>query len=253
MTRLADLVSEADDLATQGRLRALLFRSGKSGFIAGADVAAIGAVEDPAEGADAISNGAGRLQKDRRPDRPDDRGHSRRLSGRWDRAVAGLQPSGSVGFTEDRHGAARSDARYSARLGRHYAATPPGGPSSRPGHDTHRPADLGVEGKAYRSGGRHPSGGPVRRDGGRPRRSSGRRSIGGAELAGRCSSVCWTTRYPGADWSSPWPRSACWPRPAATIRLPSRFSMSYAAVLAVRSRGPWRSKPRRPESSSSPL
>ena len=57
MTRLADLVSEADDLATQGRLRALLFRSGKSGFIAGADVAAIGAVEDPAEGADASRMG----------------------------------------------------------------------------------------------------------------------------------------------------------------------------------------------------
>ena len=57
MTRLADLVSEADGLARQGHLRALLFRSDKSGFIAGADVAAIEAVEDPAEGAEASRMG----------------------------------------------------------------------------------------------------------------------------------------------------------------------------------------------------
>ena len=46
MTRLANLVNEAHDLARQGKLRALLFRTGKSGFIAGADVAAIEAIED---------------------------------------------------------------------------------------------------------------------------------------------------------------------------------------------------------------
>ncbi len=57
MTRLADLVSEAGDLARQGSLRALLFRSSKGGFIAGADVAAIEAVEDPAQGADAARMG----------------------------------------------------------------------------------------------------------------------------------------------------------------------------------------------------
>ena len=57
MTRLADLVNEARDLARQGRLRALLFRSGKSGFIAGADLAAIEAIEDPGQGADASRMG----------------------------------------------------------------------------------------------------------------------------------------------------------------------------------------------------
>ena len=57
MTRLADLVNEARDLARQGRLRALLFRTGKSGFIAGADVAAIEAIEDPAQGAHASRMG----------------------------------------------------------------------------------------------------------------------------------------------------------------------------------------------------
>jgi 3-hydroxyacyl-CoA dehydrogenase/enoyl-CoA hydratase/3-hydroxybutyryl-CoA epimerase len=57
MTRLADLVTEAGDLAKQGRISALLFRSGKSGFIAGADVAAIEAVEDPGAGAVAARMG----------------------------------------------------------------------------------------------------------------------------------------------------------------------------------------------------
>ena len=57
MTRLADLVNEAGVLATQGHLRALVFRSGKSAFIAGADVSAIEAVEDPAEGAGAARMG----------------------------------------------------------------------------------------------------------------------------------------------------------------------------------------------------
>ncbi len=57
MTRVAELVSEVGDLARQGRVSALIFRSGKSGFIAGADVSAIEAVEDPAAGADAARMG----------------------------------------------------------------------------------------------------------------------------------------------------------------------------------------------------
>ena len=57
MTRLADLVDEARELTRQDRLRALVLRSGKSGFIAGADVAAIAAIEDPAEGAYAARMG----------------------------------------------------------------------------------------------------------------------------------------------------------------------------------------------------
>ena len=57
MARLADIVNEAGDLARQGRLRALLFQSGKSGFIAGADVAAIEAAEDPAQAAEASRMG----------------------------------------------------------------------------------------------------------------------------------------------------------------------------------------------------
>ncbi len=57
MARLAVLIKEAGVLAQQGQLKALLFRSGKSEFIAGADVAAIEAVEDPAEGAEAARMG----------------------------------------------------------------------------------------------------------------------------------------------------------------------------------------------------
>ncbi len=57
MIRLSNLVTEAQDLAREGRLRALVFRSGKSGFIAGANVAAIEAIDDPAEGAEASRMG----------------------------------------------------------------------------------------------------------------------------------------------------------------------------------------------------
>jgi len=57
MTRLAELVGEARRLSAQGHLRALVFRSGKSGFIVGADVAAIEAVEDPAQAAQASRMG----------------------------------------------------------------------------------------------------------------------------------------------------------------------------------------------------
>ena len=57
MARLATLVNESSVLAKHGQLKALLFQSGKSGFIAGADVAAIEAVEDPVEGAEAARMG----------------------------------------------------------------------------------------------------------------------------------------------------------------------------------------------------
>ena len=53
MVRLADIVREIQSLAEQGRIRAVVFRSGKDGFIAGADVGAIEAIADPEAGAEA--------------------------------------------------------------------------------------------------------------------------------------------------------------------------------------------------------
>ncbi|MBW3534584.1 MAG: enoyl-CoA hydratase/isomerase family protein [Gemmatimonadetes bacterium] len=51
MRRLASLMEEAEAMATAGQMRALVVWSGKStGFIAGADVEAVAAVEDPREG-----------------------------------------------------------------------------------------------------------------------------------------------------------------------------------------------------------
>ena len=51
MRRLADALESAGSRAEDGSMRALIVRSGKSrGFVAGADVTAIAAVEDPAEG-----------------------------------------------------------------------------------------------------------------------------------------------------------------------------------------------------------
>lgn len=50
MARLAEVLDEARDAAVEGRLRVLVFRSGKAdSFIAGADVDAIASIEDPVE------------------------------------------------------------------------------------------------------------------------------------------------------------------------------------------------------------
>jgi len=52
LARFSDQLTEVRDLASQGKVRAAVLWSGKSGFIAGADVTAIEAVEDPALGAE---------------------------------------------------------------------------------------------------------------------------------------------------------------------------------------------------------
>lgn len=58
MRRLADVLDEARDSAVEGRLKALVFRSGKpDSFIAGADVDAIAALEDPGEAERQIRRG----------------------------------------------------------------------------------------------------------------------------------------------------------------------------------------------------
>ncbi|MXV96669.1 MAG: fatty acid oxidation complex subunit alpha FadJ [Gemmatimonadetes bacterium] len=58
MRTLEDVVTEAEAAAADGSLRAVLFRSAKPGsFIAGADVNAIAAVDDPAEGTEAARQG----------------------------------------------------------------------------------------------------------------------------------------------------------------------------------------------------
>ena len=53
MTRFSELLDDVRDLTQEGRLRALVLWSGKGGFVAGADVTAIEAVDDPVEGAEA--------------------------------------------------------------------------------------------------------------------------------------------------------------------------------------------------------
>jgi 3-hydroxyacyl-CoA dehydrogenase/enoyl-CoA hydratase/3-hydroxybutyryl-CoA epimerase len=51
MRRLDDLVGEAEQGAAQGRIKAVIFRSGKDGsFIAGADISEIASITDPADG-----------------------------------------------------------------------------------------------------------------------------------------------------------------------------------------------------------
>lgn len=51
MTRLAEVLGEIDRAARDGRIKALIIRSGKDGsFVAGADISEIGAITDPAEG-----------------------------------------------------------------------------------------------------------------------------------------------------------------------------------------------------------
>lgn len=58
MRRLAEVLASARSRAEDGSMKALVFRSGKSrGFVAGADVTAIEAVEDPAEGEQASRMG----------------------------------------------------------------------------------------------------------------------------------------------------------------------------------------------------
>jgi len=57
MRRLAELIEEAATRAEDGELKALVVCSGKSSFIAGADVSAIDAVEDPAAGEEAARLG----------------------------------------------------------------------------------------------------------------------------------------------------------------------------------------------------
>jgi len=52
LTRLGELLGEVRDLASRAEVRVAVLWSAKSGFIAGADVAAIEAVEDPVEGAE---------------------------------------------------------------------------------------------------------------------------------------------------------------------------------------------------------
>ena len=58
MGRLAEVVDEAREAAVSGRVRVLVFRSGKpDSFMAGADVEAIAALEDPAEAERKIRQG----------------------------------------------------------------------------------------------------------------------------------------------------------------------------------------------------
>ncbi|HAW90806.1 MAG TPA: fatty acid oxidation complex subunit alpha FadJ, partial [Gemmatimonadetes bacterium] len=52
LTRLGELLGEVRDLASRAEVRVAVLWSAKSGFIAGADVTAIEAVEDPVEGAE---------------------------------------------------------------------------------------------------------------------------------------------------------------------------------------------------------
>ena len=52
LTRLGEHLAEVRNLAPRGKVHVVVLRSAKSGFIAGADVTAIEAVEDPMEGAE---------------------------------------------------------------------------------------------------------------------------------------------------------------------------------------------------------
>ncbi len=52
LTRFSSLLNEVRELGSQGKVRVAVLWSAKAGFIAGADVAAIEAVEDPAVGAE---------------------------------------------------------------------------------------------------------------------------------------------------------------------------------------------------------
>lgn len=64
MHRLSELLDELEQSVSQGGVRALLIRSGKArGFIAGADVSAIEAIEDPAQGVEAARLGQRVFQK----------------------------------------------------------------------------------------------------------------------------------------------------------------------------------------------
>jgi len=57
MTSLGELLDDVRGLVKQDRLRALVLWSGKSGFIAGADIAVIEAIFDPVAGAEASRSG----------------------------------------------------------------------------------------------------------------------------------------------------------------------------------------------------
>src|SRR5690606_18845443 len=58
MLRLNDLLGEIETASRDGRVRAVVVRSGKDGsFIAGADVAQIAAITDPAEGTAGAAQG----------------------------------------------------------------------------------------------------------------------------------------------------------------------------------------------------
>ncbi len=52
LTRLSEHLGEVRNLALQSKVHVVVLWSGKSGFIAGADLAVIEALEDPAEGAE---------------------------------------------------------------------------------------------------------------------------------------------------------------------------------------------------------
>jgi 3-hydroxyacyl-CoA dehydrogenase/enoyl-CoA hydratase/3-hydroxybutyryl-CoA epimerase len=57
LTRLSELLTEVRDLASRSKVRVVVLCSAKSGFIAGADVTAIEAIEDPAVGAEGSRSG----------------------------------------------------------------------------------------------------------------------------------------------------------------------------------------------------
>ena len=57
LTRFSERLAEARNLALRGKVRVVVLWSAKSGFIAGADVAAIEALEDPGEGAEGSRSG----------------------------------------------------------------------------------------------------------------------------------------------------------------------------------------------------
>ena len=52
LTRFGEHLAEVRDLASRGKVHCVVLWSAKSGFIAGADVTAIEAIEDPVEGAE---------------------------------------------------------------------------------------------------------------------------------------------------------------------------------------------------------